>query len=365
MHRAFSVVPVLLVSMIGGAAAPPVRTPTDLTIIALLENNILISFDLLTGTELHRITLPGDSAYPHPFQYLGHDVARKRLIILTGDRGGVVAVDLPTFSVAARSEPVGGFFRTVAVGAVTGSPYLIGDSGAVLRVVKLDSDLERTRSSWRYQLDSDVDGWFVHDAGVSAREDRIIVSYHGVMTTGIDWFGISGDSLTRCKQRKFRQHGCLPGHGSFVQSNTTIFAATGQRWIVRIDGDSAVSFDTTLDQRNHVMEIALDPTTQRIVAIDNCHVSTSSAVVDLRSTPRRWPPAIHGLLATSQSAPTVLTETLALRFAMCGERVDALDGYVVIAHDNVVQVLESASGRVVSTIPTARKIVDLMLVRKE
>src|SRR5688572_28093881 len=135
--------------MIGGGAAPSARTPSaNLTIIALLENNILISFDLLTGGELHRITLPGDSAYPHPFQYLGHDVARKRLIVLTSDRAGVVAVDLPTFSVAARSGPVGGAYRTVAVGPVTGSPYLIGDSGSVLRAVRLDSELERVHARW-------------------------------------------------------------------------------------------------------------------------------------------------------------------------------------------------------------------------
>lgn len=351
-QRVLSLAAVFLAAGVTGAPEP-LQIPADLTMVALLENKVLKAFDLQTGATLHTITLPGNSAYPHSSRYLTWDGARRRIIALTSDRTSVVAVDLATFTLSATSKSVGARFRSVVIGPVSGSPYLVGDSGAWLTVVRLAPGLESVMATWRYRLDQNYDDWYVHDAGVSTSEDRVFVSYHGAQTGGLDWFDISGDSLIRCTIRMHRSRGCISAHGSFVQAMGTIFAAKGGRLIARIERDTMWSgYDTGLD-RSHVMEIAIDTLTQRIVAVDQCYLSGSAAVVDLR-TPAR--PASQ-LLGNDLGFPHG-----AFRTGVCGERIDAFGGYFVVSKDQVVQVLDIMTGRGISIIPAGGKVVDLMLV---
>ncbi len=350
-----------------------------LAVIVLFEHNVLAAFDPATGSELQRVTLTSGSTYAYPGRYLAWDGARRRIIALTSDQKGVVAVDLATFAVAATARPAGGPFRTVQIGLVSGSPYLFGDSpafdsvpkvvgsgaGSLLTVVKLDAELQSVKASWHYRLDPEFD-WSVHDAGVSSSEDRVLVSYHGGDTSGLDWFDIAGDSLVRCKTRIHRSRGCMDVHGSFVQSGGTIFAATGSRLIARFESDSVLGFDTTLDQRNHVMEIALDTLTRRIVAVDACFRTGSASVVDLRSRlrpiPPVWDPRSGPRPVPAPSAPLPPDPYSALRTQYCGARIDALNGYFVIADEYDAHVLETTSGRAISTISQGRRIVDVLLV---
>ena len=338
----------------------------QITLVVLLENNEMVAFDLETGAERHRVTVTSDSTYAYPGRYLAWDEARQRIIVLTSDGTHSVAVDLTRFSVIATSPSVGARFRTVAIGPVSRSPYLIGDSGAVLTIAKLAPDLGSVSSTWKHRLDPDY-GWDVHAAGLNSREDRLLVSYHGPETTGIDRFQIARDSLIRCATRIHRSRGCLRAHGGFVQLNDTIFAAMGWRWIARFAGDSVVSYDTGydtgLDDRNHVMEIAIDTSARRVVVVDACYRTGSAAVVDLRATPGLLPPVVIG--ARSPSTPPAQSPAEkfpSLSTGVCGERIDALNGRFVISRDQQVQVLETVSGRPISNIHAGRKIVDLVLV---
>jgi len=320
-------------------------------VFALLADNTLLVFGASGSSP---VELPLASAPPSEAVFRQHVIAvnSSRDIIfalISSDaqsHQSVVIVDAVRLKVLGTYPLPGDVnFVGLALGARSGRIYL---SGNVIRnsqsprgypnnasvgdavVWVLDPGDGTFLHKWYLNLPEEYD-WVVYQAEPSEDEQRILVSYHGARTTGIDSFEVAQDELLRCKYRAVPNFGCVYAHGAFAQIGDRLLTATGFPEILEYkSGTLAWVFNTGLRRNNHVMEFAVDSARERIYAIGPCSYDAGLSVLELnlggqdaRMNPdgRTWE-----LLGNSVSKPQILITDR----NVCGSRIAVENGSLIV-----------------------------------
>jgi hypothetical protein len=182
------------------------------------------------------------------------------------------------------------------VGPKTGRLYLFGnrpaeeaqgtrdDRGGQDAVVAVVDAVDGKVQKLETVRESGGRSWIVLRAEVSPQDRYLFSSYHGDDTTGIDWIELTPRSLHRCQKRATAGQGCIPGHGSVQAYGDHLLIATGAP---RIDettraGQAVRKLDTKLEG-NHLMEFAIDVSTDRLYAVGSCGYTGGLSRVSLMS----------------------------------------------------------------------------------
>jgi hypothetical protein len=371
----------LLVALLSIAAARAQisSTPRNRLVYALLADNRLMAVKLNSGEIVAEQTL--GSAAPTPGaagQLMGLSADHTSLLVLVrGSPDQVVVVNTATAHV--RASYLAGendaSFSSLAVGPQSGRIFLFGNrrnsSGGIgdVEVVALDprtgQQLAHLPASEAFPKDYD---WRVYQGAVAPDEKRVFVSYHGVWTTGVDWFDIRGRDLVRCPNHWRPDCGCIGGHGEFVLYKNKVLAATGSRLLLSDqDGTLREGFDTDL-QQTHLMEFALDERAGMVYAISPCGYAPGLSAVDVRSAgvPLTMTDYETGKLSLSSfPKPLMRTESA------CGARIAIADGIAVIGKTAIpvpsadkpgsLVFVNAKDGRVLRQIVTPSEPADLLV----
>jgi outer membrane protein assembly factor BamB len=209
-----------------------------------------------------------------------------------------------------------GDYRALDVGPITGRVYLFGNysQGRGLIFTVFDSaGIERVET---FKITLPPFNWWIYQAGVSADEQRLFISYHGSPnfnggpqgTGGIDWFSRDPNGWIRCLNRSEDGAGCIrAAHGGFTRYRDGLLVATGTSLVHRITASGTIEedFDTGL-RNNHLMEFALDTAVDKLYAVGSCGYVPGFSAVDLKD----------GKVFVKQSTPGPPSPT-----TVCGERL--------------------------------------------
>ena len=249
----------LLASVASAAAQPAPRaailTSTHLQIYGTEDWKPLGSIETSSRTS---------ADFPTPSQRLARR-GRDHLVILGA--GEVVLIRLDSVALLRRTDLPVGEFTSVAVHPTDTSIAVCGTDGVDAVVLLMESDAQ-FREAARVPGDATHD-WVVYQCAWSEDGSTLFVSYHGMTTTGVDWFGYSAGALTRCEQRSGSNVGCLAGHGAVIAQGDAVYVATGSAEIYRTD---AAGVRTVLNTglQAHLMEFALAPDASELFAIEPC-----------------------------------------------------------------------------------------------
>jgi len=319
------------------ASSEPVASASSDVVILTASNDIerldVASAALRWKTPLGGIRQDGFAAHVMAVAGSGNHV----VVLVRGSPSVVVFVDLSTGRVTARRElPPGLVYRGVDVGPASGRVYLFAnrdvgpDRGGELGplseavVVVLDSDLsnvlisQTVRSTYGFN-------WRVYRGAVDRDETRILLSYHGPDSTGVDLIHLNGTHLdNRCATSSAA---CIPSHGGFAVGSRVMFFATGSSPILRTDHDGNLlgDIDTGIEGE-HIMELTLDGSQRFLFIAGSCLYSDGLFEVDTvtRTTRIVDPP----------------------RSDTCGERVMALSDSVLVVIDPHVVAIDRKTGRI-------------------
>jgi hypothetical protein len=216
---------------------------------------------------------------PPAIRYVGRLMAWKAshiVVLLSADKTGfdqIGFVNLPTLRpIRVQTIPIPDVsYRSLALGSKSGNIYLFGNrvvgpdagplhgapSDAVITV--LDPTGSRVINNWIARK-SDGRNWNVLAGAVSDDEHELFVSYHSPDTMGLDLFAVKPDGIDRCPSSQQPDSGCVRIHGDFQLFDEGLLAATGSPKILQIDAGGRVvsTFDTKLDDNNHLMEFVVN-----------------------------------------------------------------------------------------------------------
>lgn len=259
------------------------KPPAQAAVLAFLADRTLVRIAPDRAAVVARAELGPSRPLPGPGRFLALSRDNQRLFVLMPAAPGraqeIRVVDVATLRPVLRfALPEDIFFRAIAVGARTGRLYLFGNrpgrgrtEDAVVTVVGptgTDAQTTTVRAVKGYD-------WSIIDGAVAHDESRIYVSYHGEWTTGADWIAVTGDALERCMVRGAPGNGCVARvHGGVEALDDGVLAATGGDPVLEISRTGRVVATRRLrlpePRRNHVMEIALDPQSERAYALGPC-----------------------------------------------------------------------------------------------
>ncbi len=384
----------LLVALLSIAAARAQisSTPHDRLVYALLADNRLMAVKLNSGEIAAEQTLGPAAPAPGAGELMGLSADHTSLLVLVkGSPDQVVVVNAATAHVhssyLAGEDDVS--FSSLAVGPHSGRIFLFGNrrssSGAIgdVVVVVLDprtgqqlahlpailpkgTGRQLGHSSAAFPKDYD---WRVYQGAVAPDEKRIFVSYHGVWTTGVDWFDIRGRDLVRCPNHWRPDDGCIVGHGAFVLYKNKVLTATGSRLLLLSDQDGTLreGFDTDL-QQTHLMEFALDERAGMVYAISPCGYPPGLSAVDVR---RAGVPLTTTDYETGKLSLGSFPKPLMRTESVCGARIAIADGIAVIGKTAIpvpsadkpgsLVFVNAKDGRVLRQIVTPSEPADLLV----
>lgn len=346
--------------------SPPGTTPAEpaRVFVLLADTRVLglggARFNPVWSTDLG--TGSGRQVIGH---YLAWGRAGELVALLRGSESSdrLIALDPTTGRQRAEWELPGGVaYRSLAVGTRTGVVYLFGNrpsgratlgTGQDAVVTVLDAQSGRVIRSWTARS-ADGRDWSVYRGEVSADEQRVFLSYHGSDTTGVDWFTLRGQTLTRCRPPA-PDLACIDSHGDFTPYGSGLLVATGLSAIkqVGLRGRVIRRYDTDL-RGNHLMGFALDRERKRLYAVGSCGYVGGLSMVQLSTgATRRLAPRLPKTRDSEAALPAN---------GVCGERISRLgQGRVVITKvANSVPEPDSAGsvlvvdtdGKVVASHPT-------------
>lgn len=190
---------------------------------------------------------------------------RDHLVVLAARE--LVLVRLDSLAVLRRQDLPAGEFTSVSVHPTNASIAVCGTDGFDAVVLLMESS-DQPREAARVPGDTTHD-WVVYQCTWAEDGSKLFVSYHGMRTTGVDWFVYEAGDLTRCEQRSDRNVGCLAGHGAVFTRGDALYVATGSAEVHRTDaaGDRTI-LNTGL--QTHLMEFALAPDASELYAIEPC-----------------------------------------------------------------------------------------------
>jgi hypothetical protein len=274
----------------------PTQQPTQQrSVLLLTASNQLKSLSLATGRVLWRTALGGEIQTHFTAHIVGLSVDRKRVAVLVrGSTTSVVLVDVATGSVIVRRLLAAGLaYHSLAVGPVTGRIYVFSnrDAGPDRGPTKgppSDADitvLAPDLSTVIYaQTVRKADGfdWYVYEGAVDSSETHVLLSYHGPDTTGVDLISVEGNQVVDpCQALGL---GCIQSHGGFLVTPARLYLATGSAPILETtpSGDPVGETNTGI-QNEHIMELTLDSSGERIFISGSCLYSGGLFEVDLKS----------------------------------------------------------------------------------
>lgn len=325
---------VLSTALVVGCASPSHGSPV--IVGALGDGRVVVAKLDADAIAEYRVDDAGDRPARH---VLAASPDRSRIYALvpgTSDTGGhVLVLDASGQLLRNQELPKRPLYRALAVGLHTGRVYLFGNDGEVepvaadptaarsvsVVVAALDPTDLRIAALWRARDPNGFD-WLVYQGAVTPDERRVYISYHGVNTTGIDWFDVMPDGLRRCQSNAPPNRGCIVSHGglALVSDGRHLLAATGTSVIGGVDPEGQLSSAVETGVTDtHLMEFAVDAATSSVYAISGCGtVSTllsTSRLPGTRPAPVRAPNG-DWQWAVSPTPPASLAVTPA-----CGERV--------------------------------------------
>lgn len=357
------------------------QAASDSSVFALLADNSLIKVAAETGRVEREVSLGHPNGRPAVGRYLAQSKDGESLFALTPggqERASLLTViDVSTTRVQDRYPlPEGSVFRSLAMGPETGRLYLFGnrpaeaarrgtrsDRGgqdAVVAVVNPEDGKVQKIETIR---ESDGRSWIMLWTDVSPDERYLFLSYHGD-TTGIDWIELTPRGLLRCQEAAPAGQGCIPGHGSVEVHGGHLLIATGTPQIVETtrSGQIVRELDTKL-KGNHLMEFAVDTSTDRLFAVGSCGYTGGLSSASLKTGQVK-------VLAPIRSG---LAVTSVRESAVCGERVEVGPGSLLVVGKTAGPVtspkspgslllIDGDNGRKIRTADTPDEPVDVLVV---
>lgn len=359
--------------------------PTMPSIFALLADNRLLVIRPRLGTviEEHVLAAPPSPAFLiSTGHYLSTSMDGTTLYALvTGNEqtpDGITVIQTGTRKMLARYPLTGsGVYHSLAVGPSTGRLYLFGTRLGATVVTVLDPKTGAVREEWTARP-ADGHTWLVYQGAVSPDERQLFISYHGINTSGIDWFTRTDAGLQRCSSPPTAQPGqaCLTAHGGFVLDQATLLVATGTSVVLRITTTDMVlgGWDTQL-VGNHVMDFAVDPAARMLYAVGSCGYQPGFSAVRLADA-RVPTPSGAGEWSWSRTPipPQVLIvvppQEGPLHGLLCGERLAVSREGIIVASlpqpvprlgtPGAVLVVDPTSGQVLRSIATSSEPLDVL-----
>lgn len=226
-------------------------------------------------------------------------------------------------------NPVSNVYYALAVGPQSGKVYLFGTRFASVIATVVDPASGAQLTNWTAKQRDGVE-WMVYQAGFSADEKKLYLSYHNYNSSGIDVFELNDSGLQRCQGALTRYSGCLRAHGSFVLVGDEIIAASGDSEIfVPIIGGLAKGYDSGI--KGHVREMAVNSAKTRLYTVGSCQATEGKAAgfAALDLTKSGIPGAVSPQGVTWQTPPGA--PLVSLNSAqLCGERLVLLPDETVI-----------------------------------
>lgn len=349
---------------------PPLALPQGDVTFALLKNGDLVasapSRDKLIGR--NRVThshLAQETGFP--LLAPGHG-EHPRLYVLapTAGRDTIAVVDPTRLRVTERWRlPRSVAYRAVVVGPRSDKLYVFGNRAngkatmglgedAVVTVVLPHSGEVLWSQTVRRAGGRD---WYVYAGGVSPDEKRLLLSYHGADTTGIDVVELAGGSHTRCEPAGPRRpsQACLVTHGDFVLYHGRVIATIGEPPKIRevtLDGRVIRSYDSRL-RGNHLMEFAADLPHDKIYPIGSCDYSGGLSVIDLTTG------STHVLVPASWNKTGDGSKT-----DVCGSRARYLPGAhaIALAAVDSLRYADARTGAVQHSVHLPAEVADLVVM---
>lgn len=338
----------------------------------LLADNHLLKLALPGGVVVARQRLGRPSPDARGSHVMALDGDGRIVHVVVSDGPGrhsrVVAVDAATLRLRARHPlEAGSVYRSLAIGPRTGHLYLFGNqpsaAGASVVVVRLEETTGKAVGRWSLHR-ADRWDWRVYRGVVSADEEQIAISYHGPDTSGADVLSIETGRRIPCWRAPPSGSGCAAtAHGRLDPHGERFLAATGSPTIEQITDSGRVvqRWETGL-AGNHLMEFAVEESADRLYAIGSCGYVGGLNVVDLAAR-RSYPlaPPIRRTPGSEKPGPE----------AVCGERIELLDGLLAIARtarpvpdpeaSGAVLLIDARDGRPLRAVSVPSEPVDLLL----
>jgi hypothetical protein len=338
----------------------------------LLADNQLLKVALPGGVVVARQRLgrPSPDATGSHVMALDSDGRMVHIVVSDGParHSRVVAVDAATLRVRARHPlEAGSVYRSIAIGPRTGHLYLFGNqpsaAGSSVIVVRLEATTGKAVRRWSLRR-TDKRDWRVYQGVVSADEQQVAISYHGPDTSGADVLNVETGRPIPCWRAPPPGSGCAAtAHGRVDRYGERFLAATGSPTIEQITDSGRVikRWETGL-AGNHLMEFAVQESAQRLYALGSCGYVGGLSVVDLAAgRTNRLAPPIRRTPGSEKLGPE----------AVCGERIELLDGLLAIARtarpvpdpeaSGAVLLIDARDGRLLRAVSVPSEPVDLLL----
>jgi hypothetical protein len=365
-------------------ASPP--SSEDASVYVLLADNRLLKVSAADGEVLQwKLGPPPRSTAAGRLLALGEE-GRTLFALVPGGEGAsdsVVAVDTASLRIRARyALERRSRFAALLLGPRSGRLYVLGnrqggpipelrDLGDVREATVVATVLDPTSgkalvaSALRAAKGHD---WRIYTAAISPDERRLLVSYHGTSTTGVDWIEITGKRLERCRREPvFPGAGCVGDvHGAVEPYRDGLLGATGSHSIVEVGrGGGVVRKLETRLRRTHLMELALDSDHARLYAVGSCYQGAGLSRLDLRTGRAR-------VLARPEAGAHLYGKLP----KVCGDRIAIAGGSLLaIAKTSsaspsprgpgTLLLVDGRSGRLIRSVETPTEPVDLIAAGRE
>jgi len=352
------------------------------SVFVLLADNRLLEVSLPGGEIMAAEKLGPSPRSTAPGRLLARD-GRTLFVLVRGTEGSgdaVVAVDTGSVRVRGRHALARRLkFGALVIGPRTRRLYMLGnregrlipelrDLGDVrevsVAVTVLDPTSGRSLAASTVRNANGHD-WWIYTAAISTDERRLLVSYHGASTTGVDWIDITGTRFGRCREEPLFPGAACAGnvHGGVEPYRDGVLAATGSHTIVELSRDGGVvrNLETRL-RRTHLMELALDPDGARLYAVGSCYKGGGLGRVDLRTGRSR-------VLAQPEAVARIYGKLPEI----CGDRIAVARGSVLAIaktssaspssrRSGALLLVDSLSGRLIRKVATPAEPVDVIVV---
>lgn len=345
---------------LGGCASTPQRAPAPSPtgserLVVLDSTGRLAAYDVADLTVRWETALRADPPvsfgdYPRHALAVGADAVAYVVAPAEGTRPVLFAVDTGTGRQRfALPLPDGVEARVPVPDPTRHRVYLLasrpaGRDGRQAVIVVVDPGAPRVVETVPV---SPADGrhWIPYAGTLSADARRLVISYHGDDTTGVDVL----DAAT-LRRAPCAAPGAVPCttqvHGRIRAYGYGLVAATGgeEMLLLSVDGRVTGRLDTQL-AGNHLMEFDVDDARHRIYAIGPCGYTGGLAV-------------IGGTTRLIRPPGGPIDERL------CGDRVVVVDDgdAVAVTGDNKIRIVDVHNGKVLRATPSDRPAIEAVVV---